>query len=88
MIPVETRKTIAADYDEGMTVESISRVVRISTSAIYRLLKKRQKPGKLNHPVKNAADSRKKRRKNNDVDIIRQSRKMEFIWRLKFSYGV
>ena len=47
MIPMEIRKIVVADYDEGMKVESISRVVRVSTSAIYRLLKKRQKTGTI-----------------------------------------
>ena len=42
MIPMEIRKIIVADYGEGMRVESISRAVRVSTSAIYRLLEKRQ----------------------------------------------
>ena len=47
MIPMEIRKIVVSDYDEGMKVESISRVVRVSTSAIYRLLKKRQKTGTI-----------------------------------------
>ena len=47
MIPMEIRKIIVADYDEGMRVESISRAVRVSTSAIYRLLEKRQKTGTI-----------------------------------------
>ena len=47
MIPMEIRKIVVADYDEGRKVESISRVVRVSTSAIYRLLKKRQKTGTI-----------------------------------------
>ena len=44
---MEIRKIVVSDYDEGMKVESISRVVRVSTSAIYRLLKKRQKTGTI-----------------------------------------
>ena len=44
---MEIRKIIVADYDEGMRVESISRAVRVSTSAIYRLLEKRQKAGTI-----------------------------------------
>jgi transposase len=47
MIPMEIRKIIVADYDKGMRVESISRAVRVSTSAIYRLLEKRQKAGTI-----------------------------------------
>ena len=44
---MEIRKIVVADYDEGRKVESISRVVRVTTSAIYRLLKKRQKTGTI-----------------------------------------
>ena len=44
---MEIRKIIVADYGEGMRVESISRAVRVSTSAIYRLLEKRQKAGTI-----------------------------------------
>ena len=44
---MEIRKIIVADYDEGMRAESISREVRVSTSAIYRLLEKRQKAGTI-----------------------------------------
>ncbi len=47
MIPMEIRKIIVADYDEGMRVKSISRAVRVSASAIYRLLEKRQKTGTI-----------------------------------------
>ena len=31
MISMEIRKIVMADYDEGMKVESISRVARVST---------------------------------------------------------
>lgn len=44
---MEIRKIIVADYDESMRVESISLAVRVSTSAIYRLLEKRQKTGTI-----------------------------------------
>ena len=35
---MEIRKIIVADHDDGMEVKSISLAVRVSTSAIYRLL--------------------------------------------------
>ena len=45
---MEIRKIIVADYDDDMRVESISRAVRVSTSAIfYRLLEKRQQTGTI-----------------------------------------
>jgi len=43
MIPMKIWKFIVADHDDGMKVESISEAVQVSTSAIYRLLKKKQK---------------------------------------------
>jgi len=43
MIPMEIRKIIVADHDDGMQVKTISKAVRVSTSAIYRLLEKRRK---------------------------------------------
>jgi transposase len=50
---MEIRKIITADYDDGMKVESISRAVRVSTSAIYRLLEKRQKTGTIKPSYEN-----------------------------------
>lgn len=47
MIPMEIRKIIIADYDDDMQVKSISQAVRVSTSAIYRLLEKRRKTGTI-----------------------------------------
>lgn len=54
MIPMEIRKIIVADYDDGIKVESISLAVRVSTSAIYRLLKKRQKTGTIEPSYENS----------------------------------
>lgn len=53
MIPMEIRKIIVADYDDGMSVKSISRAVRVSTSAIYRLLEKKRKTGTLEPSYEN-----------------------------------
>ena len=44
---MEIRKIIIADYDDDMQVKSISQAVRVSTSAIYRLLEKRRKTGTI-----------------------------------------
>lgn len=54
MIPMEIRKIIIADYDDGMKVKSISLAVRVSTSAIYRLLEKRQKTGTIEPSYENS----------------------------------
>lgn len=54
MIPMEIRKIIVADYDEGMEIKSISRAVRVSTSAIYRLLAKKQKTGTIEPSYENS----------------------------------
>ena len=53
MIPMEIRKIIVADHDDGMKVESISWAVRVSTSAIYRLLEKKQKTGTIKPSYEN-----------------------------------
>lgn len=42
MVPMEIRKIIVADYEDGMKVQSISRAVRVSISSIYRLLGKKK----------------------------------------------
>ena len=54
MIPMEIRKIIVADYDDGMKVKSISRAVRASTSAIYRLLEKKKKIGTIDPSYENS----------------------------------
>ena len=54
MIPMEIRKIIIADHADGMEVESISRAVRVSTSAIYRLLEKKQKTGTIKPSYENS----------------------------------
>jgi len=46
MVPMEIRKIIVADYEDGMKVKSISRTVRVSISSIYRLLGKKKKKKK------------------------------------------
>ena len=51
---MEIRKIIVADHDDGMKVESISRAVRVCTSAIYRLLKKKQKTGTIEPSYQNS----------------------------------
>lgn len=47
MIPMEIRKIIVADYEDGMEVKTISQAVRVSTSTIYRLLEKNRKTGTI-----------------------------------------
>ena len=54
MISIEIRKIIIADYDDGMSVGSISQAVRVSTSAIYRLLEKRRKTGSIEPSYENS----------------------------------
>ncbi|WP_411676901.1 hypothetical protein [Caproicibacter sp.] len=41
-------------YDEGIKVNAISKAVRVSTSAIYRLLKKKQKTGTIEPSYENS----------------------------------
>ena len=53
MVPMEIRKIIVADYDDGMNVKSISRAVRVSISAIYRLLEKKKKTGTIDPSYEN-----------------------------------
>ena len=53
MIPMEIRKIIIADSDDGMTVESISRAFRVSASAIYRLLEMKKKTGMIEPSYEN-----------------------------------
>lgn len=50
---MKVREIIVADYDDGMNVASISRAVRVSTSAIYRLLEKRRKTGSIEPSYEN-----------------------------------
>ena len=54
MIPMEIRKIIVADYDDGMEVKLISRAVRVSISAIYRLLEKKKKTGTIEPSYENS----------------------------------
>ena len=53
MIPMEIRKIIIADYDDGINVKLISRAMRVSISAIYRLLEKRKKTGTIKPSYEN-----------------------------------
>lgn len=53
MVSMEIRKIIAADYEDGMKVKSISRAVRVSTSAIYRLVEKKRKTGTMEPSYEN-----------------------------------
>lgn len=43
MIPMDIRKITVADRKDGMKVKAISKAVRVSKSAIYRLLQKKRK---------------------------------------------
>ena len=53
MVPMEIRKIIVADYEDGMKVKSISRAVRVSISSIYRLLGKKKKTGTIEPSYEN-----------------------------------
>ena len=53
MIPMEIRKIIVADYEDGMEVKTISQAVRVSTSTIYRLLEKNRKTGTIEPSYEN-----------------------------------
>ena len=53
MIPMEIRKIIVADYEDGMEVKTISQAVRVSTSTIYRLLEKNRKTGTIKPSYEN-----------------------------------
>lgn len=54
MIPMNIRKVIKADYDEGIKVSEISKVVRVSQSAIYRLLQKERDTGSIEPTYQNS----------------------------------
>lgn len=47
MLPMELRKKVVADYEEGIPVPLISQVMRVSQSAIYRLLAKKRETGSI-----------------------------------------
>lgn len=50
---MEIRKIIIAGYEDGMKVKVISRAVRVSISAIYRLLEKEKKTGMIEPSYEN-----------------------------------
>lgn len=50
---MEIRKIIVADYEDGMEIKTISQAVRVSTSAIYRLLEKNRKTGTIKPSYEN-----------------------------------
>jgi transposase len=47
MITMKIREIIIADRKDGMTINAISRAVRVSESAIYRLFQKKQETGSI-----------------------------------------
>lgn len=47
MLPMELRKKVVADYEDGMPVPLISQVMRVSQSAIYRILAKKRETGSI-----------------------------------------
>ena len=51
---MEIRIIIIADHDDGMKVKAISRAVRVSTSAIYRLHQKKQRTGTIEPSYQNS----------------------------------
>lgn len=53
MIPMNIRKIIVADREDGMTVKAISRAVGVSKSAIYRLFQKIRKTGMIKTSYQN-----------------------------------
>lgn len=44
---MELRKKVMADYEDGMPVSLISQVMRVSQSAIYRLIAKKRETGSI-----------------------------------------
>ncbi len=53
MVPMNIREIIVADRKDGMPVKAISRAVRVSESAIYRLFLKKRKTGTIKPCYKN-----------------------------------
>lgn len=47
MLAMELRKKVIADYEDGMPVPLISQVMRVSQSAIYRLIAKKRATGSI-----------------------------------------
>lgn len=47
MIPVEVRKIIVANYEEGISVKEICHIMRVSKSAVYSILKKYRETGSV-----------------------------------------
>jgi transposase len=47
MITMKIREIIIADRKDGMTINAISKAVRVSESTIYRLFLKKQKTGSI-----------------------------------------
>jgi len=47
MMSIEIRRIIVEDAEEGMSVKEISRVLRVSSSAIYALLRRKQETGSI-----------------------------------------
>ncbi|MFT8890128.1 MAG: helix-turn-helix domain-containing protein [Ethanoligenens sp.] len=48
------RKLILAHHKEGMTISAISKAVRVSESAIYRLFQKERRTGKIEPTYQNS----------------------------------
>ncbi len=47
MLSIEIRRIITEDVEEGMSVKEISRVMRVSPSAIYALLRRKRETGSI-----------------------------------------
>jgi transposase len=53
MIPMKIREVIVADRRDGMTVRVISKALRVSESAAYRLFQKRRETGSIEPSYQN-----------------------------------
>lgn len=47
MIPIEVRKIIIANYEDGTSIKEISRIMRVNKSAVYSILKKYRETGSI-----------------------------------------
>ncbi|MFT8887835.1 MAG: helix-turn-helix domain-containing protein [Ethanoligenens sp.] len=55
MVPIAIRKLILAHRKEGMTISAISKAVRVSESAIYRLFQKARRAEKIEPTYQNSS---------------------------------
>lgn len=71
MIPINIREVIVEDRKDGMTVRAISKAVRVSESAIYRLFQKKRETGSIDPTYKNCGrNSEVTAEKLNDMETL------------------